>query len=203
MLSILILSPPHLLSSSSFIILFLYNSSPLSTSSFIIQILYHPQIHPHPLSSSSFIILILYNPLPLQSFSFINLIFYHPDPLSSSNSSSSFFIVTIFDILILIVLIIFMSRIILIIINIKQDVLDGRAAAGIEPGTFSPGVFWRARAPKNAPPTRQNLRLAQVQQRSPKSRKKKQKITQAEKTKNNFWQNGGTKTFIGFVFKDP
>ena len=29
----------------------------------------------------------------------------------------------------------------LIVINIKQDVLDGRAAAGIEPGTFSPRRF--------------------------------------------------------------
>ena len=33
---------------------------------------------------------------------------------------------------------IFLMLIVLIIINVKQDVLDGRAAAGIEPGTFSP-----------------------------------------------------------------
>ena len=38
-----------------------------------------------------------------------------------------------------------------IIINIKQNVLDGRTAAGIEPGTLP------TRAPNNALPTRQNF----------------------------------------------
>ena len=45
----------------------------------------------------------------------------------------------------------------LIIIKIKQDVLDGCAAAGMEPGTFFPVVFWKARAPNKALPTRQNF----------------------------------------------
>ena len=39
--------------------------------------------------------------------------------------------------------------------SLTQYVVAGARRAGIEPGTFSPGVFWRARAPHNAPPTRQ------------------------------------------------
>ena len=141
----------HPLSISSFIIFIIYYPHPLSISSFIIFILYHP----HPLSSSSFINLILYHVYPLSSSSFINLILYHPFPLTSSSfiililyhihplSSSSFIIL-----IVLIKFIILRMPILLITINIKQDVLDGRAAVGIEPGTFSPGVFWRTKSSK-------------------------------------------------------
>ncbi len=158
----------------------------LSFLSFTIFILYPPYpLSSLSLTSSSFILLILCYPLPLQSFSFINLIFYHPDPLAFSNSSLS---------------ISFMIRlmfIILIILIILQDVLDGCAAAGIGPGTFSPGVFWRARAPKNAPPTRQNFEAGTIPAKvSQKPKKNEKKNIQAEKTKNNFWQNGVNIKFI-------
>ena len=138
----LIIYHSHPLSSSTFVNLILYHPHPLSSLSFIILSLYYPQT----LSSPSCIIPILYHPQPLSTSFFIILILYHPHPLSSSSF--------------------------IILINIKQDVLDGRAAAGTEPGTFSPGVFWRARAPNNVPFTRQNFDAATIRAKvSPKYKK--------------------------------
>ena len=157
---ILVFYHPHPLSSSSFIILIFCRLHPPS---FIILVLYHPR----PLSSSSFIILILYHPHPLSSSSFIILILYRP------HLSSSAFIIFIFH---------YLSFIIYdpqihphfhlhyphpyrpcCPYNLPHHQYQARcASAGIKPRTFSPGVFWRARAPNNATPIRQNLEAGAI-----------------------------------------
>ena len=97
---------------------------------------YHPlssSYHPHPLISSSFVILILYHLHPLSSSSLMIVILNHRYPLSFS----SFIILKFILILLIILVVLFMP----IILSIKQDVLAGRAAAGIKPGTFPPRRF--------------------------------------------------------------
>ena len=115
---------------------FHFNSLRLSYSDFIIFIIiifYHILYIPRPLLSLSFIILILVFLYPLSS-SFTTLVLYHPPLLSASLLISSFILYTP------------LMRINLISIAIVQDVSDRYAAAGIEPGTFSPDIFWRVRA---------------------------------------------------------
>ena len=119
----------------SYFILFLY---------FIILILYYFYI----LLCLSFIILIFYQPCLLFFSSFIIFIFHYPYPLSFI--ILKFMLIFIFMFLILIVLIILLTRSPLLITNIKQNTPRRES-------NFSPGVFWKDRAPNNATPTRQTF----------------------------------------------
>ena len=123
--------------------MFLYHPHPLSSLSFIITSFYHPPFfHLQPLSSLSFIIFILYHLHPLSSLFFITLVLCHPQLLSSLSFIILIFsvisLILFFIVLIILMILLLLLIIIIIIINIKQYVLDRRAAAGIEPGTFSP-----------------------------------------------------------------
>ena len=82
---------------------------------------------------------------PILSLYFIISSLYYPYPLLFSLSLSSLELSSI-----------------LIILNIRQVVLDGRAAAGIEPEFFFPSTFWRARAPNKTPSTRQKVETGTI-----------------------------------------
>ena len=51
--------------------------------------------------------------------------------------------------------------VILIVLNIKQDVLDGRRGGNQTRDLFPPR-FWRPRAPNNVPPTRQKFEAVTI-----------------------------------------
>ena len=73
------------------------------------------------------------------------------------------FIIFILLILISLVVLIIILILIILTINIKQDVLNGRAASGIESGTFSLGGFPESPGAEQHLATRENLRLRQCQ----------------------------------------
>ncbi len=122
--------------------MFYYYYSLLSLS-YIINIHYH-HYYPPPLSSLFFIILILDHRQPLSSSSFIILKF---------------------------ISLIFIMFIILIIINIKQDVLEARAAAE------NPGR-------RTTPHPPDKILKLQFQERSPQCAENSRKIAQSGETNN-------------------